>query len=86
MNYTGVGMAALPRQTSVTSHITTSRPSKALTRRLEGLRLVRLGTWDRLQNRGFRVREAQAILQLPQHRVSDSALPTRYLLPRDGGF
>ena len=52
---------------------------EALTRRLEGLRLVRLGTWDRLQNRGFRVREAQAILQLPQHRVSDSALPTRYL-------
>ena len=52
---------------------------EALTRRLEGLRLVRLGTWDRLQDRGFRVREAQAILQLPQHRVSDSALPTRYL-------
>ena len=52
---------------------------EALTRRLEGLRLVRLGTWDRLQDRGFRVREAQAILQLPQHRVSDSTLPTRYL-------
>ena len=52
---------------------------EALTRRLEGLRLVRLGTWDRLQVRGFRVREAQAILQLPQHRASDSALPTRYL-------
>ena len=52
---------------------------EALTRRLEGLRLVRPGTWDRLQVRGFRVREAQAILQLPQHRASDSALPTRYL-------
>ena len=52
---------------------------EALTRRLEDLRLVRLGTWDRLQDRGFRVREAQAILQLPQHRASDSALPTRYL-------
>lgn len=52
---------------------------EALTRRLEELRLVRPGTWERLQQAGFKVREAQALLQLPQHRASDQLLPTRYL-------
>lgn len=52
---------------------------EALTRRLEELRLLQMGTWDRLQQAGFRVREAQALLQLPQRPVSEQLLPTRYL-------
>lgn len=52
---------------------------EALTRRLEELRLVRPGTWERLQGAGFKVREAQALLQLSRHRASDQLLPTRYL-------
>ena len=52
---------------------------EALTRRLEELRLARPGTWERLQEAGFKVREAQALLQLPQHRASDQLVPTRYL-------
>lgn len=52
---------------------------EALTRRLEELRLVRPGTWERLQQAGFKVRKAQALLQLPQHRASDQPLPTRYI-------
>lgn len=52
---------------------------EALTRRLEELRLVRPGTWERLELAGFKVREAQALLHLPRHRASDQPLPTRYL-------
>lgn len=52
---------------------------EALTRRLEELRLLPMGTWDRLQQAGFRVREAQALLQLPQRRAADQLLPMRYL-------
>ncbi|MSP14510.1 MAG: ImmA/IrrE family metallo-endopeptidase [Chloroflexi bacterium] len=52
---------------------------EALTRRLEELRLLPSGTWDRLEQAGFRVREAQALLQLSQHPATDQMLPTRYL-------
>jgi Zn-dependent peptidase ImmA (M78 family)/transcriptional regulator with XRE-family HTH domain len=52
---------------------------EALTRRLEELQLLPMGTWDHLQQAGFRVREAQALLQLPQHPAADQLPPTRYL-------
>ncbi|RAL68823.1 Transcriptional regulator [Dehalococcoides mccartyi] len=51
---------------------------EALTRRLESLHLVPSGTWDRLQDRGFKVREAQDVLQLQPHRYSEQPLPPRY--------
>lgn len=51
---------------------------EAITRRLEELHLVPLGTWDRLVDRGFRVREAQALLHLAPHAVADQPLPLRY--------
>ena len=52
----------------------------AMVLRLEDLRLLPRGTWDRLSDRGFRVREAQAHLglNLPPH--DDRQLPTRYRL------
>lgn len=50
----------------------------ALTKRLEELDLIPSGTWDRLEQRGFRVREAQALLELPTRPVTDHPLPTRY--------
>lgn len=51
---------------------------EALTRRLEELRLIPLGTWDRLEQAGFRVRETQAFLNLPSHPAYGELLPTRY--------
>lgn len=47
--------------------------------RLEEIDLIPSGTWDRLQETGFRVHEAQAMLQLPEHVVEDQTLPMRYL-------
>jgi Zn-dependent peptidase ImmA (M78 family)/transcriptional regulator with XRE-family HTH domain len=52
---------------------------EALALRLEDLRLVPLGTWERLKQAGFRVREAQALRQLPALPSSDQTLPLRYL-------
>ncbi len=52
---------------------------EALARRLEELRLLPSGTWDRLQQAGFRVRDAQTQLGLPQRRSEDQLLPMRYL-------
>lgn len=52
---------------------------EALARRLEELRLLPAGTWDRLQQAGFNVREAQALLQLPPRQATDQVLPARYL-------
>lgn len=51
---------------------------EALTRRLEELGLVPAGTWDRLRQRGFRVREAQSLLGLQERAADDQLLPTRY--------
>jgi Zn-dependent peptidase ImmA (M78 family)/DNA-binding XRE family transcriptional regulator len=53
---------------------------EALLRRLEDLHLLLLGTWDRLQDAGFKVREAQSLIDLPgtdrtSHR---ELLPVRY--------
>lgn len=50
----------------------------ALTRRLETLRLLPSGTWDRLRDSGFKVREAQTILGLEPHPRTDHLLPLRY--------
>ncbi|CAN5662792.1 hypothetical protein BH23CHL2_BH23CHL2_27280 [soil metagenome] len=52
---------------------------EALSRRLEELKLLPMGTWDRLREAGFRVREAQEILQLPERRGLDQLLPMRYM-------
>jgi Zn-dependent peptidase ImmA (M78 family)/transcriptional regulator with XRE-family HTH domain len=51
---------------------------EALTRRLEPLRLLPSGTWDRLRGSGFKVREAQTILGLEPHPRSPHLLPLRY--------
>ncbi len=50
----------------------------AMMLRLEGLRLLPGGTWERLRDRGFKVREAQDQLGLPPHPRDDRALPLRY--------
>ena len=51
---------------------------EAMFLRLEELRLIPAGTWDRLRDRGFRVREAQEQLGLPPHPHDDMPLPLRY--------
>lgn len=53
-------------------------PVEALTRRLEALDLLLSGTWDRLRDSGFKVREAQTILGLQPHPQADHPLPPRY--------
>lgn len=52
---------------------------EALAVRLEELRLLSVGTWDRLKQAGFKVREAQALLRLPAHPEDEPLLPVRYL-------
>jgi Zn-dependent peptidase ImmA (M78 family)/transcriptional regulator with XRE-family HTH domain len=51
---------------------------EALTRRLETLHLLPSGTWDRLRDSGFKVREAQTILGLEPHPRASQLLPLRY--------
>ena len=51
---------------------------EAMMLRLEELRLLPGGSWDRLRDRGFRVREAQEQLGLSPHPHDDAALPLRY--------
>jgi Zn-dependent peptidase ImmA (M78 family)/DNA-binding XRE family transcriptional regulator len=50
----------------------------ALTRRLEEMRLLPTGVWDRLKTRGFKVREAQQQLNLGPIPARDDRLPRRY--------
>lgn len=50
----------------------------ALTRRLEDMRLLPTGVWDKLKNRGFKVREAQQQLNLGPIPAQDEKLPRRY--------
>lgn len=52
---------------------------EAMIRRLEELRLVPAGTWDRLQLEGFRVREAQRLLGLAPLATDDEILPARFV-------
>ncbi|NOH01694.1 MAG: ImmA/IrrE family metallo-endopeptidase [Chloroflexi bacterium] len=51
---------------------------EALTLRLEDLKLIPTGIWDKLQQGGFKVREAQAQLGLGEIPSQDSHLPIRY--------
>jgi len=51
---------------------------EALTLRLEELRLLPSATWERLKERGFRVREAQSLLGIAVVPDSDDQLPIRY--------
>ena len=46
--------------------------------RLEELRLLPGGTWERLRDRGFKVREAQKQLGLSPHPRDERGLPLRY--------
>jgi Zn-dependent peptidase ImmA (M78 family)/transcriptional regulator with XRE-family HTH domain len=51
---------------------------EAMTWRLESLHLLPSGTWDRLRDRGFKLREAQTILGPEPYRQADHLLPLRY--------
>lgn len=53
---------------------------EAMTLRLEEFRLLPGGTWERLRDRGFRVREAQAQLGLAPRSPGNSLVPLRYQL------
>ena len=50
----------------------------ALVRRLEDLGVAPSGTWERLRDRGFKVREAQEQLGLPPIPEQSQLLPLRY--------
>jgi Zn-dependent peptidase ImmA (M78 family)/DNA-binding XRE family transcriptional regulator len=52
---------------------------EAMARRLEELELLPAGTWDRLPQERFRVREAQQLLGLRLPETPGGLLPTRYL-------
>lgn len=51
---------------------------EAMTLRLEELRLLPSGTWERLRDRGFKVRQAQRQLGLLPRDRADHPLPVRY--------
>jgi Zn-dependent peptidase ImmA (M78 family) len=51
---------------------------EAMTRRLEELKLLPAGTWTRLSEGGFRVREAQEALGLARLPANEDELPKRY--------
>ncbi len=51
---------------------------QALILRLEEVRLIPTGTWERIEAQGFRVHEAQRILELPEHPADEKLLPSRY--------
>ncbi len=50
----------------------------SMTHRLEDMRLLPTGTWDKLKEQGFKVREAQNQLGLPPMTSHDDMLPVRY--------
>jgi Zn-dependent peptidase ImmA (M78 family) len=52
---------------------------QAMTWRLEELKLLPLGTWDRLQNLGFRPKEARELIPLPAQTIDLPGLPMRYV-------
>jgi Zn-dependent peptidase ImmA (M78 family)/transcriptional regulator with XRE-family HTH domain len=53
---------------------------EAMTLRLEELRLLPPATWERLKERGFRVREAQELLGIQARTEPEPLLPLRYRL------
>lgn len=52
---------------------------QAMTYRLEEMRLIPSGIWERLQERKFRVREAQQQLGLPELPKTQNKFPSRYV-------
>jgi len=52
---------------------------EAMARRLEELRLIPTGTWDRLRMEGFRVREAQRFLGLEELATDGDIFPPRFV-------
>jgi Zn-dependent peptidase ImmA (M78 family) len=50
----------------------------AMTWRLEELKLLPAGTWDRLRDLGFRPSKARELMQLPAHKPELPSLPLRY--------
>lgn len=59
---------------------------ESLTRRLEELRLVPLGTWEKVRDAGLRVDEARAFLRLPTPPVWEDLLPSRYVFLAVGAY
>lgn len=53
--------------------------AEAMTRRLEELRLIPAGVWDRLRLEGFRVEEALRLLGLEPILAEDGLLPHRFV-------
>ncbi|MBD2232099.1 helix-turn-helix domain-containing protein [Phormidium tenue] len=51
---------------------------EALTRRLEGMKLLSSGTWERLKNRGLKVKEVQKELGLKETSQGVGTLPIHY--------
>jgi Zn-dependent peptidase ImmA (M78 family)/DNA-binding XRE family transcriptional regulator len=52
---------------------------EAMARRLEELRLLPVGTWDRIRQERFKVREAQELLGLEPGNTDDELFPPRYI-------
>lgn len=52
---------------------------EAMTVRLEGLDLIAPGTWSRMKQGGFRVKDANEQLQLPPQSEEAELLPRRYM-------
>jgi Zn-dependent peptidase ImmA (M78 family)/DNA-binding XRE family transcriptional regulator len=52
---------------------------EAMTRRLEEIRLIPLGTWDRLRQERFKVREAQHLLGLEPAHDDNDKFSARYI-------
>lgn len=53
---------------------------EAVTRRLEDLEILPMGTWERLRQQRFQPREAQELLGLARPQPTEPMLPTRYQL------
>jgi Zn-dependent peptidase ImmA (M78 family)/transcriptional regulator with XRE-family HTH domain len=52
---------------------------EGMSRRLEELGLIRVGTWERMQQQGFKPSEARRLLDLPALATSESVVPPRFL-------
>lgn len=53
---------------------------EAMARRLEELKILRVGTWQGLKERGFKVREVQQRLGIVRHSENTDMFPVRYQL------
>ncbi len=59
---------------------------ESLTRRLEELRLVSLGTWEKVRDAGLRVQQARVHLNLSTPKVAEDLLPPRYVFLAVGAY